>query len=274
MNASPTSPAPGPIVLGFWPLARAFGRSFFLSAAANSERHQNIGFAYALAPVLEQLYPQPEARAEALTRHVGGFSTNPYMATALLGAWIRIEHAHAQGQPPPPTAQSILKSLESAAAALTDNFFWSRLRPFAFTFAILGLLLGVQWAPVAALALYNLFHFGVRLVGFLRGLRGQEATALLQGIKGLFHLHRYEALTVWGLSLCLGLIAALLTRPRILAALPLASDTALALFLAFTLIFYLCILRKIRTITLIYSSAAILLAYVLILNEHFPLIDP
>ncbi|MGA2090005.1 MAG: PTS system mannose/fructose/sorbose family transporter subunit IID, partial [Endomicrobiales bacterium] len=47
-------------------LYSVFLRSFALQAVWNFERMQNVGFAYALMPVLNVLYPDPAKRSEAL----------------------------------------------------------------------------------------------------------------------------------------------------------------------------------------------------------------
>ena len=49
-------------------LAHIFLRSLFLQAAWNPRGMQNLGFADAIAPALDELYPDPAARAQATAR--------------------------------------------------------------------------------------------------------------------------------------------------------------------------------------------------------------
>ncbi len=66
-------------------LLRVFLRSLFLQASWNPKGMQNLGLVYALYPALEVLYPDPEARGEAVQRHLTFFNTHPYVAAAIVG---------------------------------------------------------------------------------------------------------------------------------------------------------------------------------------------
>ena len=51
-------------------LLRAFWRSLFLQAAWNPRGMQNLGFADAMGPALDALYPDERVRAAAVERHL------------------------------------------------------------------------------------------------------------------------------------------------------------------------------------------------------------
>ena len=82
-------------------LLRMFWRSLFLQASWNPRGMQNLGFAYAMGPALDELYPDPAARAKATARHLEFFNCQPYMAAAILGGAARVEERVAAGREHP-----------------------------------------------------------------------------------------------------------------------------------------------------------------------------
>lgn len=268
----PAAPEPAPVCtsIGVFTLWRVLWRSFFFQAAANYERMQNVGFAYAMAPALARLYTG-EARVAALKRHLGFFNSHPYLSTAIIGASIRIEMRVAAGKASPLMVEAVKRMAMGPLAAIGDSFFWSSLRPFACVWAAVGLLMGVPWAPLAALALYNLFHLSVRLYGLTVGYRAGET--VLRSLNTTFHLGRYGELAHWGSGLVLGVVGAALSRRAALGPLALGGGVEPVLFAAFVAIFFLCIRRKIPTIGLLYGGAIVLLCYVVGLDWLFPLVD-
>ena len=53
-------------------------RSTFLLGSFNFERMQSIGFAVSMIPAIKRFYTKKEDQAEALTRHLEFFNTQPY----------------------------------------------------------------------------------------------------------------------------------------------------------------------------------------------------
>src|SRR5438270_266876 len=154
-------------------LARAFFRSLFLQAAWNPRGMQNVGFADAIAPALEELYPDPAERAKAAARHLEFFNCHPYLAAAILGGAIRLEERVAAGEAPPESVSRFKTTLGPPFAALGDGFFWLALRPVAaLAAAVTEPFLGLGCVLVF-LGLYNAVHLAARLwlftVGYLRG---------------------------------------------------------------------------------------------------------
>ena len=161
-------------------LARAFFRSLFLQAAWNPRGMQNVGFADAIAPALEELYPDPAERAKAAARHLEFFNCHPYLAAAILGGAIRLEERVAAGEAPPESV-SRFKTTLPPFAALGDGFFWLALRPVAaLAAAVTEPFLGLGCVLVF-LGLYNAVHLPVRVwlfaTGYSRGEGVVDAVA-------------------------------------------------------------------------------------------------
>ncbi|HEY5676020.1 MAG TPA: PTS system mannose/fructose/sorbose family transporter subunit IID [Myxococcales bacterium] len=162
-------------------LARVFWRSLFLQAAWNPRGMQNIGFAYAISPALDELYPDLAERARAAQRHLEFFNCHPYLAAAILGGAVRLEERVASGEAPAQTVSSFKSALGPPFAALGDGFFWLALRPAAALAAAATVpILGVG-AILVFLAAYNAVHLAARVwlfaVGYERAEGVVEAVA-------------------------------------------------------------------------------------------------
>ena len=164
-------------------LAHVFLRSLFLQAAWNPRGMQNLGFADAIAPALDELYPEPAARAQATARHLEFFNCHPYMAAAILGGAVRLEERVASGEASPQSVSGFKSTLGPPFAALGDGFFWLALRPTAaLAAAATEPFLGLGCVLVFVV-LYNLVHLAARVwlfaVGYARaeGVVGAVARA-------------------------------------------------------------------------------------------------
>ena len=60
-------------------------RSTFLLGSFNFERMQAIGFAVSMIPAIKRFYAKKEDQAEALTRHLEFFNTQPWVASSIMG---------------------------------------------------------------------------------------------------------------------------------------------------------------------------------------------
>jgi PTS system mannose-specific IID component len=152
-----------------------FWRCLFLQAAWNRRGMQNLGFAFAIEPALEALYPDAARREEALSRHLGFFNCHPYMAAAILGGAIHHEARVAAGAEPGAQPLQYKATLQGPLAAVGDGFFWTALRPFFGALASVAALLFGAWGVVAALVLYNALHLYLRVRLFLAGYRDGDA---------------------------------------------------------------------------------------------------
>lgn len=163
-------------------LIKVFLRSFFIHAALNFRRMQNLGFAYAMIPLLSQRkLPQKDAE-EMLTRHLQMFNTHPYLSAPLIGSIIRMEEERPEGN----DASSVVmvkQSLMGPYAAIGDTFFWGALRPCAGVVAVSVAWLGGILAPLAFLLIYTPAHVWVRIEGFIEGYRrGKQGIEFIRRI--------------------------------------------------------------------------------------------
>ena len=169
-------------------------RANLLQAAWNFERQQGLGWAFALAPALERLYPERAERLERLAEHTAYFNTQPTLASIALGAAVRVEEDRAQGHGGDAASMARLKSaLGSTLAALGDRLFWFSLRPFA---AALGVLLAMAaphhaWGAIALWVVYAVPHLTMRFGGVRWGYEAGPAV-----LSGAFR-ERLEAAVRW-----------------------------------------------------------------------------
>ncbi len=151
-------------------LIQIFIRSFFIHAALNFRRMQNLGFVYAIIPLLREQKLSGKGETEMLTRHLQMFNTHPYLSTPLIGSIIRMEEDRHEGE----DASSIMmvkQSLMGPYAAIGDTFFWGALRPCAGIFAAGLAWMGWVSAPLAFVMIYMPVPVWLRSKGFIEGYR-------------------------------------------------------------------------------------------------------
>jgi mannose/fructose/N-acetylgalactosamine-specific phosphotransferase system component IID len=149
-------------------LSRSFWRFFWtFQNSWNYERMQALGFAYAMEPVLRRLYPDREAYAEALQRHLQFFNCAPIIgAPLILGSTIAMEESGA-----PTSAASMKVALMGPLAGVGDTVTFALYNSIVFTigasFALRGNILGPILTAVLILVPYLLvrrwqFHWAYR----------------------------------------------------------------------------------------------------------------
>lgn len=148
-------------------LLQIFIRSFFIHVALNFRRMQNLGFVYAIIPLLREQKLSGKDETEMLTRHLQMFNTHPYLSTPLIGSIVRMEEQRQDVT----SIMMVKQSLMGPYAAIGDTFFWGALRPCA---GIVGA--GLAWmgfvlAPLAFVLIYLPATVWVRLKGFIEGYR-------------------------------------------------------------------------------------------------------
>jgi PTS system mannose-specific IID component len=254
--------------VGYFALWRVLWRSFFFQSATNYERMQNVGFAYCMLPALTRLY-RGDALQAAMTRHLEFFNSHPYMADALLGASIKLEEQIAAGQLPPAAVQRFKRCMMGPMAAIGDSFFWSSLKPFGAAWAIAGVLSGIAWAPLAFLALYNMFHLSMRVYGLFAGYQyGERVVEQLNR----FELPRFSDRSHYLAGAFLGIGAALLADDAMRSTAAIGDGLEPVLIVLLAVIFLLCLKRKMPMLLLLYGFAAACVGLVCGLNALFPLI--
>lgn len=153
-----------------------FFRSFTLEANFNFETCQNTGFAYSLVRVLKKVYPQPEAMAAALRRHLQFFNTSPYGSTLILGIAAAMEEENSKSDEfDPESINNIKLGLMGPVAGIFDSLFWGTLKVIAAGVGTSLAMGGSFLGPLLFIVLFNVPHFVVRyqltFVGYRQGYR-------------------------------------------------------------------------------------------------------
>lgn len=173
--------------------AKALVRSFLIQSVFNSERMQNIGFAYSIAPLLPNT---DKPKTQAWERHLEFFNTNPYMASALVGAIGKLEIEGVS----PENIQDFKKSVMGAFGAIGDMLFWCFLKPLS---ALAGVCVVLSGHPLAgiiiALLIFNTVHLWIRFWGFWNGCH-----------YGRWMIYHFTKIRFSTLNYILGIIAVLL----------------------------------------------------------------
>jgi len=157
--------------IGSADLFGVFMRSLLIQASWSFERMQSLGFAYAVEPVLKKLYPDRAEYESRLKLHLDYFNTQPYLASFILGAVVRMEQDRAAGEKLESDAHGLKASLMAPLGALGDSFFWGSLKPFAVVIAAGLVIAGSWWAPILFLAIYNIWHIALRAGSLMRGFK-------------------------------------------------------------------------------------------------------
>lgn len=146
-------------------LLRVSWRSLLIQSSWSFDGMQSLGFSYAVLPVLKKLYPDPTEFEARLRLHMEYFNTQPYLASFILGAVVRLEEDRALGRAAASAidAAGLKAALMAPLGALGDSFFWGALRPLAAVVAVALAMAGVWWSPILFLVLYNLWHVGLRM---------------------------------------------------------------------------------------------------------------
>ncbi len=155
-----------------WPGRRAqlsaFLRSLAIQGSWNYRTMLGNGFAFAILPVLRQVYRgDPHGLRAGLKRHADHFNAHPYLASLALGAASRME---AEGKDPEEIRRFKL-AVRGPLGSLGDALVWVGWRPAV---ALLSLALALAGASpgvvvIVFLALYNLGHLLLRVWGFRIG---------------------------------------------------------------------------------------------------------
>jgi PTS system mannose-specific IID component len=122
-------------------------------------------------PALRKLYPDVEEYEARLRLHMSYFNTQPYLASYILGAVVRLEEERASGRDRSADIQGLKTALMAPLGALGDSFFWGSLKPFAAITAVAFAMTGSWWAPLLFLAVYNCAHVSLRAGVLYSGYR-------------------------------------------------------------------------------------------------------
>ena len=158
-------------------LQKVFWRSIPYEHSWNYERMGNVGYAYAMYPILKKLYPEKKELAKAMQRHLALYNVTPYIATFPMGISAALEEANATEEDFETDSIGAVKSaLMGPLSGIGDAFFWGTLRVIATgigcTLALKGNILG----PLLFLLIFNVPHYVMRYLGTFLGYKlGSES---------------------------------------------------------------------------------------------------
>ena len=134
-------------------------RSTFLLGSFNFERMQAIGFAVSMIPAIKRFYTKKEDQAEALTRHLEFFNTQPWVASSIMGVTAAMEREKAAGKEGIDDAAitNVKVGLMGPLAGVGDPIYWGTAR---IVLAALGASLAVTGNILGPL----LFFFGLTAI--------------------------------------------------------------------------------------------------------------
>lgn len=229
---------------------------------------QNLGFAYALTPVLRSLYPSRLTRAKAVKRHLEFFVSHPYCAAVILGVVARLEEQSVETGALNSTEVNRLKvGMMGPLAALGDTLFWATLKPLLAFLGSVWILLawarGSEWiwlGPVLFLSIFSLLHLSVRLGGLWFGyFRGLE---IIQDLRRLNPQRLAQQLGLFT-ALAAGISAAMLFHQRVGGGAAIGGAGNSALLAAIAALVALGLRRGISVNRIVYllAAVAVLAAY-------------
>jgi PTS system mannose-specific IID component len=208
-----------------------------IQASWSYDGMQSLGFSYALLPVLKKLYPDRAEFEARLRLHMEYFNTQPYLASFILGAVVRLEEDRAAGRASASAidAAGLKTALMAPLGALGDSFFWGALKPLAAVIAVALVMAGVWWAPILFLVLYNLWHVGLRLSVLFWGYYSRgDAMALMERYSFTRMARLFKAIS---LSVLGGILAGISCwRPEFRPNLPLPGPVVAVIALTSTMV--------------------------------------
>ena len=202
---------------------KIFLNSLFIQSSFNYRGMQNLGFAFALLPLVRLWGGSKERQAALLTRHLQLFNTHPYLSAPIIGSVVRLEEDNREKDKAGVAAVNLKNALMGPYAALGDSFFWGAMKPLTAVISVLLALQGYLLAPLVWLFLYNPVHLWVRVGGFIEGYRhGKEGIDFIRHLE----LPQLTGRMRWISLAGLGAIGALISQ-----SLPTASLGLLAEFI-------------------------------------------
>lgn len=189
-------------------LRQIFWRSCQLDASWNFERQQNLGYSFAMVPVIKALYKDnPEKGKKSLERSLDFMAITPHLSTLLMGINAAMEEENASNDYFDDTSISAVKtSLMGPLAGIGDSLIVGTLRIIAtgvaISFASKGNILG----PILFLLLFNIPSLLIRYFGLKYGYKYGSFFITNAAKSGIMDKVTYAA-SVVGLTAIGGMIA-------------------------------------------------------------------
>lgn len=154
-------------------LMKVFWRSFTMEWTWNYERQANLGYGFAMVPILEKLYKdKPEEKAEALQRHLEFFNTTPHVSTLILGISSAMEEQNStQEDFDTSSINNVKVGLMGPLAGMGDSLLWGTLRIIATGIGTSLALQGNILGPILFLLIFNIPHIILRYICMMGGYK-------------------------------------------------------------------------------------------------------
>lgn len=178
--------------------------NFTLEWANNYERMQASGFAYAMVPVLEELYDTDEEVCEAVERHLRFYNCHPGTSAAIIGAVCALEEDYQTE-----TADSLKVALMGPFAGIGDTIQATLVQPLAYLFAA-GLAAEGSYLALPVLLIPFILLWAVRFPLFKFGYT--RSVSMIQDINGQSSLAKFKDLaTVVGIMVVGGFVPSMIS---------------------------------------------------------------
>ncbi len=163
-------------------LQQLFFRTIPYEHSWNYERMGNVGFTWALMPILRKLYPDETEFRAAMKRHMELYNVTPYIATLPISIAAAMEEANAADESFDTSAISNVKlALMGPLSGIGDAFFWGTLRILATGIGTSLALQGSILGPILFLLVFNVPHYVIRYLLTFVGYRfGSDMIAKIQ----------------------------------------------------------------------------------------------
>ncbi len=154
-------------------LMKVFWRSFTMEWTWNYERQANLGYGFAMVPILEKLYKdKPEEKAEALQRHLEFFNITPHVSTLILGISSAMEEQNStQEDFDTSSINNVKVGLMGPLAGIGDSLLWGTLRIIATGIGTSLALQGNILGPILFLLIFNIPHIILRYICMMGGYK-------------------------------------------------------------------------------------------------------
>lgn len=154
-------------------LTRVFWRSFAMEWSWNYERQANLGYGFAMVPIIDKLYKdRPEEKAAALQRHLEFFNTTPHVSTLILGISSAMEEQNAtQEDFDTSSINNVKVGLMGPLAGIGDSLFWGTLRIIATGIGTSLALQGNVLGPILFFLIFNIPHVILRYICMMGGYK-------------------------------------------------------------------------------------------------------
>lgn len=151
-------------------LQKLFWRSIPMEHSWNYERMDNVGFAWALMPILKKLYPNKEDYKKALQRHLTLYNVTPYIDTFPMAIAAAMEETNSKDPNfNTDSIQDVKTALMGPLSGIGDAFFWGTLRILATGIGTALALKGSILGPILFFLVFNVPVMLARYYGTFLG---------------------------------------------------------------------------------------------------------